>query len=171
MQVSNVPVGCVLIWLRSTAPDGWVLCDGRALSTITYANLFSVISGTFGAGPGGPSSNTFRVPDYRAAFLRGSGTNGTENRYSGGSITGFPQYDTIKSHNHQYTRSYYTLSFNIMRILRSITSYLSFNITQGDVVENNLSINNNDSTHEMTTDTGDTETKPFSYSVNYIIKY
>lgn len=39
---------------------GWLVCDGRALSTETYALLFGVIGYTFGG-----SGNTFNLPDFR----------------------------------------------------------------------------------------------------------
>lgn len=45
-----------------TAPTGYLLCDGSAVSRATYVDLFGVISTTFGAGDG---STTFNVPDLR----------------------------------------------------------------------------------------------------------
>ncbi|MGY4893537.1 MAG: tail fiber protein [Candidatus Saccharimonadota bacterium] len=46
----------------STAPAGFLLEDGSAVSRTTYANLFAVIGTTFGAGDG---STTFNLPDSR----------------------------------------------------------------------------------------------------------
>lgn len=48
-------------WL-TTAPAGWLLCDGTAVSRVTYAALFTAISTSAGAGNG---TTTFNVPDYR----------------------------------------------------------------------------------------------------------
>lgn len=45
------------------APTGWLLCDGSAISRITYAELFAAISTTYGAGNG---TSTFNIPDLRA---------------------------------------------------------------------------------------------------------
>lgn len=46
----------------SSAPNGWLLCDGSAVSRTTYADLFAIISTTYGTGNG---STTFNVPDMR----------------------------------------------------------------------------------------------------------
>lgn len=55
----------------TTVPDGWLACDGSAVSRTTYAALFAVISDTYGNGDG---STTFNVPDYRGRVILGSGT-------------------------------------------------------------------------------------------------
>lgn len=47
---------------RATAPDGWLLCDGAAVSRSTYAALFAALSTTYGSGDG---STTFNLPDMR----------------------------------------------------------------------------------------------------------
>lgn len=54
-------------------PPGWVPCDGRSLSRVSYAALFAFIGGTHGL----PDGNTFRVPDLRgrAPFGADGGTN------------------------------------------------------------------------------------------------
>lgn len=54
---------------RTSAPPGWLPCDGRALSRTVYASLFAAIGITYGAGDG---STTFNVPDDRGEFLRGA---------------------------------------------------------------------------------------------------
>lgn len=62
------PAGEVAPFARSTAPDGWLVCDGQAVSRTTYARLFAAIGTTFGSGNG---SSTFNVPDLRGEFIRG----------------------------------------------------------------------------------------------------
>jgi microcystin-dependent protein len=54
-----------------TSVNGYLHCDGSALSRTTYANLFAAIGTTFGAGDG---SNTFNIPDFVGAVPRGAGT-------------------------------------------------------------------------------------------------
>ena len=49
------------MWGTGTAPTGWLLCTGTAVSRSTYAALFAVIGTTFGSGDG---STTFNVPNY-----------------------------------------------------------------------------------------------------------
>lgn len=64
------PTAAVLPYAATTAPDGWLLCDGSAVSRTTYSFLFAAIGTSYGSGDG---STTFNVPDYRWTFLRGRG--------------------------------------------------------------------------------------------------
>jgi microcystin-dependent protein len=58
-----------IIWTaRGTAPNGYLLANGAAVSRTTYAALFAAIGGYYGAGNG---STTFNVPDLRGEFVRG----------------------------------------------------------------------------------------------------
>lgn len=66
-----VPVGTIHAFAGATAPAGYLLCDGSAISRTTYASLFSVLSTTYGAGNG---STTFNVPDFRGRVPMGAGT-------------------------------------------------------------------------------------------------
>jgi microcystin-dependent protein len=54
------PPGAVMPYAGSSAPSGWLLCDGAAVSRTTYAALFTAIGTTYGAGDG---STTFNLPD------------------------------------------------------------------------------------------------------------
>lgn len=72
MWACLVPVGGILWHASQTIPARFLLCDGSAVSRTDYAALFAVIGTTFGAGDG---STTFALPDLRAAFIRGAGTN------------------------------------------------------------------------------------------------
>jgi microcystin-dependent protein len=65
---ATFPPGVTLPYAGSSAPSGWVLCDGQALNRVTYAALFAIISTTFGAGNG---STTFNVPDLRGRVVAG----------------------------------------------------------------------------------------------------
>ena len=56
---SGSPTGAVITFAGSTAPDGWLLCDGSAVSRTNYAGLFAVISTIYGEGDG---STTFNLP-------------------------------------------------------------------------------------------------------------
>lgn len=59
---SFLPAGMVMPFAGSSAPGGWLLCDGSAVSRSTYSVLFGVIGTTYGVGDG---STTFNVPDMR----------------------------------------------------------------------------------------------------------
>lgn len=79
-----MPPGTVLPYAGSSAPTGFLMCDGAAVSRTTYADLFAVISTTFGAGDG---STTFNVPDLRGRFAIGVGTGGKSIALSGVAVS------------------------------------------------------------------------------------
>ena len=56
------PTGSLIMWPSNTIPSDWKLCNGAAISRVTFATLFSLLGTTFGAGDG---STTFNLPDYR----------------------------------------------------------------------------------------------------------
>jgi microcystin-dependent protein len=58
----GMPSGAMVDFAGATAPTGWLLCDGAAVSRTTYAGLFTAIGTAYGAGDG---STTFNVPDLR----------------------------------------------------------------------------------------------------------
>lgn len=58
----NSPAGMVIPYAGSSAPTGYLLCDGSAVSRSTYSTLFAIISTTYGVGNG---STTFNLPDCR----------------------------------------------------------------------------------------------------------
>lgn len=66
-----VPIGTILDFAAATAPTGYLVCDGSAVSRSTYAALFAVIGTTWGSGNG---STTFNVPDFRGRTAIGAGT-------------------------------------------------------------------------------------------------
>lgn len=73
--------GTILLYGGSTAPSGFLLCDGSAVSRQTYANLFAVIGTNFGLGDG---STTFNLPDLRGRVGVGMGQgSGLTNRSMG----------------------------------------------------------------------------------------
>lgn len=71
---AGVPVGSIVPYGGSTAPDGWLFCDGTAISRTTYASLFSAVNTIHGAGDG---STTFNIPDIRQRFILGKAVAGT----------------------------------------------------------------------------------------------
>ena len=73
---------------QSSAPAGWVLCDGSAVSRTTYATLFSAVGTTYGSGDG---STTFALPDLIDKFVEGSSTAGTIKTAGLPNITGNSQ--------------------------------------------------------------------------------
>lgn len=66
-----VPVGSVFPFAGGSAPTGYLLCDGSAVSRSTYDTLFALIGTDWGAGDG---STTFNLPDLRSRIPVGVGT-------------------------------------------------------------------------------------------------
>ena len=77
---SDTPVGAGMLWYTNTAPAGYLLCDGSAVSRTTYAALFTVLGTTYGSGNG---STTFNLPDLRQRFPIGKAASGTANTLAG----------------------------------------------------------------------------------------
>ena len=70
--IEGVNTGLIVPWSDSSTPSGFLDCDGATVSRTTYANLFSVIGTTYGAGDG---STTFGLPDLTDRTVLGkSGT-------------------------------------------------------------------------------------------------
>lgn len=63
-----IPTGTIFIFSGKTIPNGWLLCDGSAISRTDYTELFSVINLTYGYGDG---FTTFNIPDLRGRFPLG----------------------------------------------------------------------------------------------------
>jgi len=121
----GVPSGTIMAFAGTTAPSGWLLCDGSAVSRTTYSNLFTTISTSFGAGNG---STTFNIPDLRGRTIFGLDNMGgtTANRLTttgginsnntigatGGNQTTTLSTSNLPSHNHTFTGSSVTTTNN-----------------------------------------------------------
>lgn len=73
--ITTVPSGAIMIWGTGTAPTGYLLCDGTAVSRTTYATLFALIGTTYGSGDG---STTFNVPNLKGKVPAGFNSAETE---------------------------------------------------------------------------------------------
>lgn len=74
MWADLVPVGGILWYAKDGIPDGYLKCDGSAISRTDYKRLFSIIGTVFGSGDG---STTFLLPNLSAKFIRGAGNYGS----------------------------------------------------------------------------------------------
>lgn len=64
----TIPSGLITPFAGTTAPSGWFLCYGQAVSRTDYANLFTVVGTVYGIGDG---STTFNLPDLRGRTVAG----------------------------------------------------------------------------------------------------
>ena len=77
-------VGTIKPWGKATAPSGYLLCDGTAVSRTTYAELYVVLGDTYGAGNG---STTFNVPQLQGKTAQGYDGNTYNLAATGGANT------------------------------------------------------------------------------------
>lgn len=153
-----VPIATVLTYVGDTAPDGYLICDGTAISRTTYASLYAVVGNRHGSGDG---STTFRLPDYRGLFLRGraNGSSDDPDRatrtvMNAGGATG----DNVGSYqSHQYQSHAHGIEIGYGGSNSSArASGAGSSVYQAEDNSNS---------------SGGNETRPKNAYVNYIIKY
>ena len=103
-KVEGILTGFIQMYGAASAPTGFLLCDGSAVSRSTYATLFALIGTTYGAGD---SSTTFNVPDMRDKFPVGTGSTYALNATGGSADSTLPSHThtatvTDSGHNHTY---------------------------------------------------------------------
>lgn len=98
--------GMLMPFAGTSAPSGWLLCYGQAVSRTTYADLFTAISTTYGSGDG---STTFNLPDLRGRVIAGQddmgGTSANRLTDQSGGLNGDTLGDTGGSETHTLTTS------------------------------------------------------------------
>lgn len=71
----TLPIGGIIAFASDTIPNGWLLCDGRAVSRTEYAELFKAIGTKHGSGDG---STTFNLPNPKGRTLVGKDSTDTD---------------------------------------------------------------------------------------------
>jgi len=96
---TTTPAGVIQQYAATTAPIGYLICDGTAVSRTTYAALFQVISTTYGSGDG---STTFNLPDFRGrvAVAKSTDTEFDVMGEKGGAKTHTLTTAELASHSH-----------------------------------------------------------------------
>lgn len=85
--------GIIQLYAGTSVPNGWLICNGQAVSRTTYAALYAVIGTTYGAGDG---STTFNVPNLVNKTVRGSNSLGK----TGGADTVTLSTTNMPAHTH-----------------------------------------------------------------------
>lgn len=104
----SATTGEIKLWPTSTAPTGWLSCNGAAVSRTTYDTLYALVGTAFGVGDG---TTTFNVPDMRGRFVRGLPAAGTVGATGGASTVTLTQANlpsvnftvTDPGHTHTFT--------------------------------------------------------------------
>lgn len=182
------PVGTIQMYAGTTAPDGWLLCQGQTLTEggagQKYEDLYNVIGTTYG----GTGATSFNIPDLQDKYPRGKsssfalGATCSDNTAapSGGLVvtigsttsTGTIGYTDL-SHTHSvpsgiasYIGSYFAGGSG----QTGSTTFSSTNTSGASINMNHThTLTMNAHTHTATASNWDTETRPNSVIVNYII--
>lgn len=108
-----VPTGTILAFGGVTAPNGFLICNGSAVSRTTYANLFKVIGTRYGAGNG---STTFNLPKLNdGSFVRGVASGSVGTKYS----ASLPPLTASSAGVHTHTRGSMNITAHCGEILHS----------------------------------------------------
>lgn len=183
----SVHVGTVTMYAGSTAPKGYLVCDGSPLSIKEYPELYGVIGNRYNEAistSGGTYRTTegfFRLPDLRGRFI--VGVNEGLPDYNLGSTGGEDKHklnvNEIPSHAHVYTDDTHAdnQSFNIPQSLESEgINEAGGNFTSNRVwggIQKSSGEKRGDGTVYLTGKTGNGqahENRPPYYSLYYIIK-
>lgn len=102
---SGVPVGSLVPFAGSSAPAGWLLCDGTSYLVSTYPNLAARLSDAYG----GDGGTNFNVPDMRAKipYVKPASGTGSTIGDSGGSLD---HTHTQPTHTHAETAHTHTMT-------------------------------------------------------------
>lgn len=169
--IATMPPGAVISFAGSTAPVGYLLCDGSAVSRTDYPNLFAAIGTTYGEGDG---STTFNLPNLKDKFIQGSGTNAVGTEMSAGLPNIWGEFGYIKSLNSGNYYQAVNVSNGCFKSSRSITtnpaSAMATKFEESDTKSGTgvivLNATNSSSIY------GNSDTvQPPAVVMNYIIKY
>lgn len=164
--VNGAPTGTVAPYSGATAPVGFLLCNGAAVSRTTYSALFAIVGTTYGAGDG---STTFNLPNTQGIFVRGAG-NQTIGGVGYSGTRGTLQNDNVQDHSHSYSdpgHRHGIVPENIANNDRG-GSPGNFSIDTDGLTQfsaTGITING------MNSGRSGAETRPANLALNYIIKY
>lgn len=75
-----IPVGSIFPYAGKTAPEGWLMCDGKAYTRADFYDLYVIMAEWAGQWGGFPNGNSqqFYVPDFRGRSPLGPGKSHTD---------------------------------------------------------------------------------------------
>ena len=175
---NGVPTGSIMPYLGTTAPNGWLLCDGTDIpSGIIYDKLKTLLGTSY-------------TPDLKGLFLRGTGIATSASSRVGPALK-VVQQDDIVTHRHDlgttatmgysgdHNHSASSQDYNRVIKYDGTGTGTGFDNSTGGGVEPNIAssraiVNDGNHKHTLSGSTnytgGSSETRPINYGVNYIIK-
>jgi microcystin-dependent protein len=152
VQNIAIPPGAVMMWSTASAPTGWLLCNGSAVSRTTYAALFALIGTTFGVGD---NSTTFNLPNYNNRAPVGAG-----GLYALGT-TGGSKDAILVAHTHTLSGTFVT------GVTTSTSSFQTF----GTTAVTNVSTSSGSPSIASAGTSGTDANMPPYLAINFIIKF
>lgn len=176
-----MPAGAVQAFARSTAPAGWLVCDGTIIPTTgtfqgvnasLLQTLRTLLATNFGA--------TGQLPNLQGQFIRGLTTNLTttsRDPLSASRVLGNVQSDIVRSHTHTGTTDTGGAHAHNTNIVIGSTgagsALMAANAAANEFPTGRIAVQSGGShNHSFTTSsTGDLETRPVNIALLYCIKY
>lgn len=118
LAINAVPAGAMIMWPSNVIPTGWLVCQGQAISRVTYAGIFAVTGTTWGAGDG---VTTFNLPNPQGRCPMGVSTSDSSFYLA---VTGGEKNHTlvvgeIPAHHHDVQ-----LNLNAINVQNAATAYI-----------------------------------------------
>jgi hypothetical protein len=102
----SYPPGTIIQRVAGERINGYLFCNGSTYKTEAYTALFHVIGNTFGG-----VHDEFKVPNFKAAFLRGANSQTVNNVIYNSKIIGEPQQDSVQIPT--ITQGYNTVNYSV----------------------------------------------------------
>lgn len=108
---SALPLGSIIPFAGSKAPDTYLFCDGSEVSRTEYADLFNIVGTMYGEGDG---STTFNLPNMKGRIPVGSNPSDNDFKTLGkmiGEKTHTLTTDEMPAHNHTFDYNNWDLGY------------------------------------------------------------
>lgn len=169
------PVGTVQAYAGATAPQGYLLCQGQAVSKSEYAELYLAIGDLYSKPE--DAEDIFRVPDLRGKFAQGADGNLGEVIEAG-----LPNITGYVTKNHYFGRWVSNQIINIngaLNLTKGESGDAPSSQTKGPALQINFDASEGETKTDGTLKTSDEHhvygssdtVQPPAVAINYIIKY